>query len=329
MRPPSLQPILAACLLALGANPVHAGEAALAVVTFSLPTRPSPAAPAPTLGELTEGLWSNPAERAPGAAGEMELLPPAEFARLVQRLCAAGQAQDAAELARFAPEARLAIASLRARPGFADYAAWLQNQLDEAEAAAALIRDAGTPPPALPPSGAHVAVPHFAFWLDRLSNRPRPSRADEFLPRLREAFIAEGVPPALVWLAETESSFNPRARSPAGARGLFQLMPDTALSLGLDLRPDERIQPVRSARAAAAYLRHLHGRFGDWPLALAAYNAGESRVARELRRHGAGDFAAIAAHLPAETRFYVPRVLATVQLRAGVAPEHLGAPLDP
>ncbi|MBC8011261.1 MAG: lytic transglycosylase domain-containing protein, partial [Burkholderiales bacterium] len=141
------------------------------------------------------------------------------------------------------------------------------------------------------------------------------------------AFAAEGVPEALVWLAETESTFNPAARSPVGARGLFQLMPATAKSLGLSLMPfDERTQPEASARAAAVYLKKLHTRFGDWPLALAAYNAGEGRVGRTLKARGATDYAGIAEHLPSETKLYVPKVLATVQLRAGVTPEALGTP---
>lgn len=185
-----------------------------------------------------------------------------------------------------------------------------------------------TPPePASPPNPPPLDVPHYDLWLERVAERPRPSRADRYLPRLRAAFAAEGIPPELVWIAETESAFDPRARGAAGERGLFQLMPATARGLGL--RPDERIQPVRSARAAASYLRYLHARFGDWPLALAAYNAGESRVARELRRRDADDFASIAGHLPVVTRFYVPRVLATIKVREGVDPADLRAPTPP
>jgi membrane-bound lytic murein transglycosylase D len=87
--------------------------------------------------------------------------------------------------------------------------------------------------------------------------------------------------------------------------------------------------PARSgfpARAAARYLKRLHARFGDWPLALAAYNGGESRVARLLRVRGATDFAGIANHLPAETRLYVPKVLATIEVRTGVSLAGLAAP---
>jgi membrane-bound lytic murein transglycosylase D len=138
------------------------------------------------------------------------------------------------------------------------------------------------------------------------------------MPRLRAAFAAEGVPPDLAWVAEVESSLNPEARSPAGARGLFQLMPDTAHNLGLSLfLPDERTDPEKSARAAAHYLKILHDRFGSWPLALAAYNAGEGRVSRLLAERKGADFAGIAAALPAETRMYVPKVCALVAVRTG------------
>ncbi len=167
-------------------------------------------------------------------------------------------------------------------------------------------------------------VPDFPLWLERAQKSRPPTRADHYLPVVRAAFAAQGLPESLVWLAETESSFDPAARSPVGALGLFQLMPATAASLGLFLYPlDQRTDPAVSAMAAAIHLRRLHARFGDWPLALAAYNAGEGAVRRALRTHGAADFAGIAPHLPAETRAYVPKVLATVQVRAGALPPPL------
>jgi membrane-bound lytic murein transglycosylase D len=138
------------------------------------------------------------------------------------------------------------------------------------------------------------------------------------MPRLGPAFVAEGVPPQLAWLAEVESSLNPEARSPGGARGLFQLMPDTAHALGLStFLPDERTDPEKSARAAARYLHTLFVKFGSWPLALAAYNAGEGRVSRLLASRGASDFAGVSSALPAETRMYVPKVCALVAVRTG------------
>jgi membrane-bound lytic murein transglycosylase D len=127
-----------------------------------------------------------------------------------------------------------------------------------------------------------------------------------------------------VWLAETESSFNPSARSPAGARGLYQLMPDTARDLGLSLRPhDQRLDPVQNARSAAQYLSEMYAEFRDWPLALAAYNAGRGRISRLLEQQGAKTFAQIAPRLPVETQLYVPRVLATLTVREGVTPAAL------
>lgn len=93
-------------------------------------------------------------------------------------------------------------------------------------------------------------------------------------------------------------------------------MPATARSLGLSLLPlDERTQPGKNARAAAKLLRTLHARFSTWPLALAAYNAGEGRIARALEKKPDATFADIADTLPAETRMYVPKVLATVAVR--------------
>ena len=164
-------------------------------------------------------------------------------------------------------------------------------------------------------------MPYQDLWLRRIAARPAPATAQKYLPVLRAAFLAEGVPAELVWLAEAESSFNPGARSPAGAKGLFQLMPETAKGLGLSTwLPDERTDPAKAAHAAAQYLHALHGKFGDWPLALAAYNAGEGRVRRLLDARGAKSFAEIAPSLPAETRMYVPKVLALLQIRAGGIP---------
>lgn len=106
-------------------------------------------------------------------------------------------------------------------------------------------------------------------------------------------------------------------------------MPDTAKGLGLStFLPDERTDPEKSARAAARYLKMLHGKFGDWPLAFAAYNAGEGRVARELAARRAKTFAGIAGSLPAETRMYVPKVCALVATRTGLAPEKIPAPRE-
>lgn len=164
-------------------------------------------------------------------------------------------------------------------------------------------------------------------WTRRIAQRTAPARAAALAPQLKAAFRAEGIAPEWIWLAEVESSFDPEAKSPAGARGLFQFMPAAAKRFGLSLFPfDERTHPEKSARAAAQYLRFLYGKFGEWPLALAAYNAGEGRIARELDKVKRRSFDEIAERLPSETRFYVPKVMATVAARENIDPFALPAP---
>lgn len=261
-----------------------------------------------------------------------------EWDDFAARLQAALESNDLRRLAAYEPEARAALAALRAMPDYQEYADWLAERLDYIEVAKTTVRSAPPPkpkpvprPPDSPsmslPASTAVEIPHYDPWLARMRSRPAPARAAALLPRVQAVFREEGVPPELAWLAESESTFNPSALSPVGARGLFQFMPDTAKSLGLQtFLPDERTHPEKSARAAAHYLRHLHGRFGDWPLALAAYNAGEGRVSRLLAKEKARTFAEIADDLPAETRMYVPKVLATIEVRAGLAPGQLPGP---
>ncbi len=244
------------------------------------------------------------------------------------KLQAALQSDSMENLAAYAPQARALLSAFRASGAEPELADWLEQRLDEIEGADQARTMPARPPepaplrPSLPgprPPPPTVQVPYYDLWFSRVRVRPVPARAAELMPVLRNAFAAEGVPPALAWLAEAESSFNPSARSPAGARGLFQLMPDTAKRLGLDtFLPDERTSPEKSAHAAARYLRELHAKFGDWPLTLAAYNAGEGRISRALASRKATGFAAIADSLPAETRMYVPKVCALVAARTGV-----------
>jgi hypothetical protein len=154
-----------------------------------------------------------------------------------------------------------------------------------------------------------------------------PPEAWEYVARLKPIFLAEGVPAELVWLAEVESGFDTLARSSIGAVGLFQLMPETAQSLGLALAPwDQRLQPEKNARAAARYLKFLYGMFHDWRLAVAAYNSGEGLVGRALERRGAHSYDEIAAELPAETQRYVPKVEATILRREGIALKDMKPP---
>ena len=104
-------------------------------------------------------------------------------------------------------------------------------------------------------------------------------------------------------------------------------MPATAKRFGLSLWPrDQRFQTEPSATAAAQYLRYLFGRFQDWRLALAAYNAGEGAVQNLLDRYQTRSYDDIAGHLPAETQMYVPRVEAILLQREGAQLEELPAP---
>jgi membrane-bound lytic murein transglycosylase D len=128
----------------------------------------------------------------------------------------------------------------------------------------------------------------------------------------------EGVPPEILGLLLVESGGNPAALSPQGARGLWQFMPATARRYGLRVSygTDERLDVERSTRAAARHLRDLYELFGSWPLALAAYNAGDRAVQKAIRRGKTTDFATLSSLrlLPAETRAYVPAVLAAAPL---------------
>jgi membrane-bound lytic murein transglycosylase D len=205
----------------------------------------------------------------------------------------------------------------------APYAAWLKSRLDYLEVADQISRTnlPPAPTPGQPPRPAPNPPPakEREIWIKRLSSRPWPETAKPYVSRLKPIFAQQKVPPELVWIAEVESSFDARVRSPAGAAGLFQLMPATAKAYGLKTWPaDQRLQPEDSARAAAKYLEHLHAQFKDWRLALAAYNAGEGTVQKLLERHKARTFDTIATHLPAETQMYVPRVEATLLRREGV-----------
>jgi len=153
---------------------------------------------------------------------------------------------------------------------------------------------------------------------------PDPGRRRPWLPAVAAILREHGLPPELVGVAAVESGLDPAALSPEGARGLWQLMPETAARYGLvvNAESDERLDPVKSTHAAAAYLKELHRQFRDWPLALAAYNAGEQRVERAMNRLGAREFWTLSRHagVPDETRRYVPAVLARVE--ASTDPRH-------
>ncbi len=245
-----------------------------------------------------------------------------EFAAKLQQALENDSLED---LAVYEPEVRAAALALRAIPGGEEYANWLGDRLDYIMAAKTAV---AAPPLIVDPiKPTETMIPYLPLWRERMATRPVPAGASKWVPKLQKIFADEGVPVALVWMAEVESTFNPRARSPVGARGLFQFMPATAKEFGLStFLPDERTNPEKSARAAAQFLKQLHARFNDWPLAIAAYNAGGGRVSRTLTRQKATTFAEISPTLPSETRMYVPKVLATMEVRAGVKLAQLQPP---
>jgi len=135
-------------------------------------------------------------------------------------------------------------------------------------------------------------------------------RAGRYLPMMRAIFQEHGLPRDLVNVAYIESAFKVQAYSRARAVGIWQFIAGTGRKYGLriDWWLDERRDPEKATRAAAAYLRDLYGIFEDWTLAVAAYNAGEGKVGGAIRRQKTTDFWRL--RLPQETRLHVPAFMA-------------------
>lgn len=167
-------------------------------------------------------------------------------------------------------------------------------------------------------------VDRFAaqYWGDKARDlRSALARLQRLQPVLTPILRRERIPSELIAVVLVESAANPSALSVRGARGLWQLIPETARRYGLRVEPgyDERLDTERATRAAARYLADLHDRFGDWLLALAAYNAGEDTVESAIEHAGRADFSLLSARrlLPAETRNYVPAVISAAQMISG------------
>lgn len=142
-------------------------------------------------------------------------------------------------------------------------------------------------------------------------------RSGRYRPMILAKLKAAGLPSQLSWLPLVESLFQVRALSRASALGLWQFIASTGArySLSRDAWVDERLDPAKSTDAAIAYLSELHGMFGDWPKALAAYNCGEAYVMKIQRRSDEyQDFWDLYETLPFETRRYVPRLFAALQI---------------
>jgi membrane-bound lytic murein transglycosylase D len=160
------------------------------------------------------------------------------------------------------------------------------------------------------------------FWSGRENDLAEALRRVQSLRPLVEPILREeGVPPEFSAVVLIESAGQRNAISRRDARGLWQFISATARRYGLEVNEsvDQRLSVEKSTRAAARYLRDLHLRFGDWPLALAAYNAGETAVQQVIARSGSSDFGELSRRklLPAETRAYVPAILAALNLLRG------------
>jgi membrane-bound lytic murein transglycosylase D len=169
------------------------------------------------------------------------------------------------------------------------------------------------------------------YWVARFDTVPDMrekfqgflDRGGEFAPMILDRLEERGMPLDLLYLAMIESGFQTNATSHAAAVGVWQFIPATGKRFGLaqDRAVDERRDPVRATDAALDYLEFLHDRFGSWYLAAAAYNTGEGRVGRimrsqfgQLKATGEADYYRIWPHLPAETRDYVPLMIAAARI---------------
>jgi len=159
-----------------------------------------------------------------------------------------------------------------------------------------------------------------ASYINYFSSRGRPTlekaltRSGRYREMIERALKQEGVPQDLIYLAQAESGFHPYAVSRVGARGIWQFMGSRAKGYGLhkDFLVDERQDPEKSTHAAARHLKDLYNQFGDWYLAMAAYNSGPGTVQSAVKRTGYADFWELYRRnvLPRETRNYVPIIVA-------------------
>lgn len=164
----------------------------------------------------------------------------------------------------------------------------------------------------------------FKYWMGAAAPYTRVSleRMGRHGPMVDAALAKRGMPRSLRYLPIVESHYNPRAVSWVGAAGMWQFMPGTARESGLTVTSivDERRDPLVATKAALDMLADLHGRFGSWFLALAAYNGGPNRMARILRQRFDGRtpsdslFVELRQYLPRETRQFIPKFLAAATI---------------
>ena len=174
----------------------------------------------------------------------------------------------------------------------------------------------------------------FEFEFLRVVNQPAQvalwqRRAAMYFPVIEAELKAAGLPDDLKYLAVAESDLRPWIASPAGALGLWQFMPATARHFGLTVNQqiDHRQLPENILGAARTYLKSLHGKFGNWALALAAYNAGDGRIAKAVAAQGTQSYYDL--DLPRETERYVYRIAAIKAVMENAALYRVGENVPP
>lgn len=177
-------------------------------------------------------------------------------------------------------------------------------------------------------------------YIDRYTQKSRAQIAAilglslYYMPIFEQALEEQGLPLELKYLPMIESGLNPNAVSKHGASGLWQFMLGTAKGLGMEVNSlvDERRDPYMASERAASYLKDLYASYGDWSLAIAAYNCGPGTVNKAIRRAGGDvkdhDFWSIYNYLPEETRGYVPMFIAANYVM-NYYPEHNISPVLP
>ncbi len=231
----------------------------------------------------------------------------------------AAEDYDALEAIEFSPvesdqELKEELAALE------DLGAW--NVSDYAEISLVDAADTTTEDPAAVLEFPITRNKQVDFYIDQFQNKQRRhfkrwlARSAKYKPYISKELDKAGLPQDLLYLAMIESGFNPSAYSHAHAAGLWQFIRSTGRNFGLriDSYVDERRNPEKATRAAAAYLGELYERFGDWQLAVAAYNAGEGKIERGLKKYKCETFWELADHkyLALETKRYVPKLIAAI-----------------
>jgi membrane-bound lytic murein transglycosylase D len=182
--------------------------------------------------------------------------------------------------------------------------------------------------PDLPVRFDERVVRYLKFYRDnprgQAISRAWARKAGRLGPTIRAKLARAGAPTGLIWLSMVESGHNAAIVSHAGAVGLWQFMPGSGRDYGLtvDRWVDERMDPARSTDAAIKYLSDLRQRFGNWELAMAAYNMGQGGLARAIRKFNTNDFWELSryeAGIPWETSLYVPKVMALAIVMANPA----------